>query len=86
MLVSADRLNFYLSGHGYQVYMEDETSLLGQNLTDALPLRIGDCEVFYPDSYKNIQRRYLDEKRVRLGTKHHFAGDDRSGSRCTENR
>lgn len=28
--------------------MEDETSLLGQNLTDALPLRIGDCEVFIP--------------------------------------
>ncbi|WP_297745236.1 toll/interleukin-1 receptor domain-containing protein [Nitrosomonas sp.] len=47
-LVSADRLNFYLSGHGYQVYMENETSLLGQNLTDALPLRIGDYEVFIP--------------------------------------
>lgn len=44
----ADRLNFYLSEHGFQVHMEDETSLLGQNLTESLPLRIGDCEVFIP--------------------------------------
>src|SRR4051812_26802246 len=31
---------------GMQVRMEDESSLLGTRLADALPRRIADCEVF----------------------------------------
>lgn len=42
----ATRLRDFLTVSGFQVRMEDETSLLNMRLPDVLPIRISDAECF----------------------------------------
>lgn len=54
----ARRLRAFLTDKGFVVRMEDETSLINHRLSDVLPKRVGDAEVF-------IQLRTADANRSR---------------------
>lgn len=71
----ATQLRDHLTGAGYQVTMEDETSLANSRLPEVLPRRIAAAECFVQLRTPNSNKSYWVEQELDLAMKRHNQGD-----------